>query len=86
MSTRLTYRTIRALGAIFDHPSASNRTVAHECGIQDQGQISKLLSRLERLALIENCGVGRERGGMNAWHITERGSEIVRATNVRELL
>jgi AcrR family transcriptional regulator len=83
---RLTYRTIRALGAVRAHPSASNRVVADECGIQDQGQISKLLSRLERLALIENRGVGQKHGGMNAWHITERGSQIVRATNVHELL
>jgi AcrR family transcriptional regulator len=81
---RLTYRTIRALGAICDHPSASNRIVAEECGIKDQGQISKLLSRLERSALIENRG--HKRRGMNAWHITERGSEVVRATNVNELL
>jgi AcrR family transcriptional regulator len=86
INIRLTYRTIRALGAIRAHPSASNRIVADECGIQDQGQISKLLSRLERLALIENRGVGQKHGGMNAWHITERGSQIVRATNIHELL
>jgi AcrR family transcriptional regulator len=86
INIRLTYRTIRALGAVRAHPSASNRMVADECGIQDQGQISKLLSRLERLALIENRGVGQKHGGMNAWHITERGSQIVRATNIHELL
>jgi AcrR family transcriptional regulator len=86
INIRLTYRTIRALGAIFDNPGASNRMVAEECGIQDQGQISKLLSRLGRLALIENRGVGQRRGGTNAWHITERGCEIVRATDVHELL
>jgi AcrR family transcriptional regulator len=82
INIRLTYRTVRALGAIRAHPGASNRTVADECGIQDQGQISKLLSRLERLALIENRGVGQKHGGVNAWHITERGSQIVRATNI----
>jgi AcrR family transcriptional regulator len=86
MNTRLTYRTIRALAVISEQPGASNRIVADECGIKDQGQISKLLSRLERLALTENRGAGHKRGGTNAWHITERGSEIVRATNVHGLL
>jgi hypothetical protein len=85
INIRLTYRTIRALGAVSAHPGASNRMVADECGIQDQGKISKLLSRLERLALVENRGVGHKCGGMNAWHITERGSEVVRVTNIDEL-
>ncbi len=85
MNIRLTYRTITALGAISEYPGASNRIVADECGIKDQGQISKLLSRLKRLALIENRGIGQDRGGPKAWHITERGSEIVLATNVHQL-
>jgi AcrR family transcriptional regulator len=85
LNIRLTYRTIRALGVISDRPGESNRIVAEECGIHDQGQISKLLSRLEGLALIENRGVGQKRGGTNAWHIAERGSEIVQATNVSGL-
>ncbi len=37
--------------------------VADEAGISDQGQISKLLRRLERLGLIEIAGEGRSRGG-----------------------
>jgi AcrR family transcriptional regulator len=86
MNIRLTYRTIRALGAISERPGASNRMVAGECDIKDQGQISKLLSRLERLGLIENRGPGQDRGGSNAWHITDRGSEIVRATNMHRFL
>lgn len=86
MNIRLTHRTIRALDAVSNHPGASNRVVADECGIQDQGQISKLLARLERRALIENRGLGQRRGGTNSWHITERGSEILRTTNVYGLL
>jgi AcrR family transcriptional regulator len=77
---RLTYRTIRTLGAISDRPGASNLEVSIECGIQDQGQISKLLSRLVGLGLIENRGRGPALGLPNAWHITARGTELVGAT------
>jgi len=86
MNLRLTYRTVRALDAIWKRPGVSNRTVAEESGITDQGQASKLLSRLERLALIENRGLGQERGVSNAWHITPRGFELVQATNGREFM
>jgi AcrR family transcriptional regulator len=83
---RLTYRTTRALDAICEQPGVNNRMVAQVAGIKDQGQVSKLLSRLERLALIENRGLGPHRRSANAWHITPRGLELVRATNARELM
>jgi AcrR family transcriptional regulator len=80
MGLRVTYRTVRVLDAICQQPGISNRMVASESGIKDQGQISKLLSRLERLALIENRGLGLDSGAPNAWHITSRGFELVRST------
>lgn len=83
LNIRLTYRTIRTLDAICKQPGVSNRTVAEECGISDQGQVSKLLSRLERLALIENRGLGHNRGASNAWHVAPRGLELMRTTNVQ---
>ncbi|HTD10133.1 MAG TPA: hypothetical protein VK680_14705, partial [Solirubrobacteraceae bacterium] len=83
---RLTHRTVRALDTISGRPGASNRTVAEESGIKDQGQVSKLLWRLERFGLIENRGLGRDRGASNAWHITTRGLEILRATNVHQFM
>jgi DNA-binding MarR family transcriptional regulator len=86
MNFRLTHRTVRALDAIREQPGVNNRTVAEESGITDQGQVSKLLSRLERLALIENRGLGQSRGASNAWHITTRGFELVRAINVHEFM
>jgi AcrR family transcriptional regulator len=79
---RLTYRTIRALGAISDRPGASNLEVSIECGIKDQGQISKLLSRLAGLGLIENRGRGRALGVPNAWYITARGFDLAGAARV----
>jgi AcrR family transcriptional regulator len=77
---RLTYRTVRALEVISAQPGVNNRTVAEESSIKDQGQVSKLLSRLERLALVENRGLGRNRGTSNAWHMTTHGVELLRAT------
>lgn len=79
---RLTYRTIRALAAISDWPGASNLEVSVECGIKDQGQMSKLLSRLQGLGLIENRGVGSALGLPNEWYLTARGSDLVGATRV----
>ena len=51
LDMRLTYRTVRVLTFIGEHPGASNREIAEGAGIADQGQISKLLTRLERLEL-----------------------------------
>jgi AcrR family transcriptional regulator len=76
LDMRLTYRTVRVLLAIAERPGASNRVVAQGSGVQDQGQISKLLARLEHLGLISNEGVGASRGEPNAWRLTPRGREI----------
>jgi len=74
LNIRVTYRTVRTLMTIGQHPGASNREVGQGAGITDQGQISKLLNRLARLQLIENSGEGQAKGGANAWHLTERGA------------
>jgi len=76
LSIRLTYRTVRVLGVIAEHPGASNRQIAEASGVSDQGQISKLLARLARLELVENRGEGQERGAPNAWHLTARGARV----------
>ncbi len=79
LDMRLTYRTVRVLGAIASHTNASNRQVAEASGVQDQGQISKLLVRLQRLGLIENAGSAPARGEPNAWQLTARGREVEHA-------
>ncbi len=83
LNMRLTYRTVRVLMVAAEHPGASNREIAERSGIVDQGQISKLLSRLARLALIENRGEGQEKGAANAWHLTSRGAQVERAARPR---
>lgn len=83
LNMRLTYRTVRVLMVIAEHPGASNREIAEGSGIIDQGQISKLLNRLARLNLVENHGEGQEKGAANAWYLTPRGAQVERATRPR---
>ncbi len=74
---RLTYRTVRVLRAIAELPAASNREVAERAGVIDQGQISKVLARLESQGLLVNRGGdGPARGTPNAWWLTERGEAL----------
>jgi AcrR family transcriptional regulator/DNA-binding MarR family transcriptional regulator len=74
---RLTYRTTRVLRAIADYPGASNREVADRAGIVDQGQVSKLLNRLQARGLIAKAGEARTRGAPNSWRLTERGESLL---------
>jgi AcrR family transcriptional regulator len=76
LEMRLTYRTVRVLLSIAATPGASNREVGAAAGIDDPGQISKLLSRLDKLGLIENSGAGQVRGAPNAWTLTGKGVEV----------
>jgi AcrR family transcriptional regulator len=73
---RMTYRTALVLDTIAQQPGVSNRVVADLAEISDQGQVSKLLSRLERLGLIENTGEGHAKGEPNAWILTGTGRRI----------
>jgi AcrR family transcriptional regulator len=83
LEMRITYRTVRVLMVIAEHPGASNRKVAAEAGITDQGQVSKLLARLEHLGLIENGGGGADKGAPNAWGLTARGGQVEGAIAVQ---
>jgi AcrR family transcriptional regulator/DNA-binding MarR family transcriptional regulator len=76
---RLTYRTVRVLMAIAQQPQASNRAVGELADIKDQGQVSKLLSRLERAGLVANTGLGPGQGAPNAWSLTDAGERVARS-------
>jgi DNA-binding MarR family transcriptional regulator len=78
---RLTYRTVRVLMAIAEYPGASNRLIAERAEIRDQGQISKLLARLERSGMVSNTGLGPGTGAPNAWTLTPSGGQVI--TSVR---
>jgi hypothetical protein len=75
---RPTLRTHKVLAAVAERPGANNRQVGVAAGVSDQGQMSRLLARLEGLGLLENRGT-RELGAPYAWHLTARGEESLRA-------
>jgi AcrR family transcriptional regulator len=85
---RLTVRTQTVLAAVDElcarkfvpggrGSAPSNREIADAAGVSDQGQISKLLARLEGLGLLQNTG-GETQGVPNAWRLTPRGEQIAR--------
>jgi AcrR family transcriptional regulator len=76
LDMRLTYRTMRVLAALATQPGSSNRRVAEAAEIADQGQMSKLLARLQRVGLIENAGKGPGMGEPNAWTLTDKGWQV----------
>lgn len=77
LDMRLTYRTIRVLQAIAEQPGVSNRRVGRVAGVDDPGQISKLLARLQRIGLIENTAPPAK-GAANSWALTSKGAEVQR--------
>ena len=80
---RPTQRTHLVLSAVAElggrGTSPSNREVSDAAHVIDQGQISKLLARLEGHGLLQNTG-GHTHGLPNAWQLTPRGEEILRAS------
>jgi len=77
---RLTYRTARVLEGVAElggrGSGPSNRLVADYADISDQGQVSKLLARLQGLGLLQNTGEGHARGERNAWCLTPLGLKV----------
>jgi AcrR family transcriptional regulator/DNA-binding PadR family transcriptional regulator len=55
----------------------SNREIAAVVGVKDEGQISKLLARLQGHELLANTGGYPATG--NAWRLTPRGEELLLA-------
>jgi AcrR family transcriptional regulator len=78
LGMRLTYRTVRVLISVAAKPGSSNREIGLAAGISDQGQISKLLGRLDDLGLVSKSGVASGKGAPNAWTLTARGREVER--------
>lgn len=84
LEMRLTTRTLLVLCAVAALPGANNREIAEHAGITDQGQISKLLARLQRLALTENTGDGHAKGEPNAWQLTTKGQELAQSIDTHD--
>jgi AcrR family transcriptional regulator len=77
---RLTVRTHLVLTAVAQlnerESDPSNREIASAAGVRDQGQISRLLARLEGLGLLVNTG-GATAGVPNAWRLTPKAEAIL---------
>ncbi len=78
LDMRLTYRTVRCLLFIGEHPGSSNREIAQGAEIPDEGQASKLLGRLDRLGLIANTRPHGP-GCPNYWTLTPHGEQVLGA-------
>jgi AcrR family transcriptional regulator/DNA-binding MarR family transcriptional regulator len=80
---RMTARTHLVLSAVANlsqqRVNPSNLRVAQAAGVKDQGQISKLLARLEGHGMLENTG--GPTAGANAWRLTPRGEELLHASS-----
>jgi AcrR family transcriptional regulator/DNA-binding MarR family transcriptional regulator len=76
---RPTLRTFMVLSAIVESPGLNNREVADAAGIVDQGQVSRLLWRLEDQGLVQNSG-GHEQGTPKAWSLTPLGEHALQAS------
>jgi AcrR family transcriptional regulator/predicted transcriptional regulator len=74
---RLTYRTASVLQVLAEQSGLSNRQVADRVGISDQGQASKLLSRLAHLGLLVNDEAVK--GERNKWVLTPTGKKVTRS-------
>jgi hypothetical protein len=68
--------TVANLSAGESNPS--NREIATAVKVKDEGQISKLLTRLQTHGLLENAG-GPPKGA-NAWRLTSSGEELLSAS------
>jgi AcrR family transcriptional regulator/DNA-binding MarR family transcriptional regulator len=83
---RLTVRTYMVLATVAElrewGSDPSNRQISDAAGVTDQGQISKLLARLESHGLLVNTG-GATAGVPNAWRLTPQGEEIVSLSSNR---
>jgi AcrR family transcriptional regulator/DNA-binding MarR family transcriptional regulator len=75
--TALTHQVLTVVASLNEHGrTPSNLEVAHAAAVKDQGQISKLLARLQTHGLLENTGAGYPAAG-NAWQLTPRGAQLL---------
>jgi len=75
---KITYRTLRVLEAIAEHPGVGSREIARMAGVSDRDQITKLLARLERQELIA-ASAHTPQGKPNAWRLTARAHAFEQA-------
>ncbi len=78
MDYRLTVRTQMALAAVAGRPGLNNREVSEVIGLADQGQISRMMKRLQTQGLVENAH-GSAKRQARAWRLTRDGEAVIDA-------
>jgi DNA-binding MarR family transcriptional regulator len=73
---RLNSRTVSVLSTIAAEPDLNSRQLAARAGPNDDGHASRLLTRLERLGLIENVRDPGSRCAPKAWRLTAAGVNL----------
>jgi hypothetical protein len=76
---RPTLRTFTVLSTIAERPGLNNREVSERAEVSDQGQISRLLWRLEDQGLLRNTGCW-EQDTPKAWSLTPLGEQALCAS------
>ena len=77
--TALTHRVLEAVVDLRERGSnPSNRQIAELAGVKDEGQTSKLLTRLESHGLLANVLSATK--STNAWQLTPRGEQVLSTT------
>ncbi|MGH2902284.1 MAG: TetR family transcriptional regulator [Solirubrobacteraceae bacterium] len=74
---RLTVRTQMALAAVAGRPGLNNREVSEVIGLADQGQISRMMKRLQGQGLVENAHDAKRQA--RAWRLTSDGEAVIDA-------
>jgi AcrR family transcriptional regulator/DNA-binding MarR family transcriptional regulator len=75
---RLTARAQMALAAVARRPGLNNREVAEVIGLADQGQVSRMMKRLQEQGLVENASAPSKRLA-RAWRLTADGEAVIDA-------
>jgi DNA-binding MarR family transcriptional regulator len=78
--TALTLEVLTTTSTLSEQGSnPSNREIAHAARVKDEGQISKLLSRLQTRGLLQNTGGASPAAG-NAWQLTTHGQQLLHSS------
>jgi DNA-binding MarR family transcriptional regulator len=79
LAGRLDDRTASVLRVIGEQPWLSSREIAVRSGLNDEGPLSYLLTRLVALGLVARTRDARLRGAPNVWQLTVSGGELYAA-------
>jgi DNA-binding MarR family transcriptional regulator len=75
------HREIKVLGILAAEPGLNSTQLGSRAGIEDRAHVSRLMTRLGRLGLIENKPDHGRRPGAKAWRLTASGEQLQAAVS-----